>query len=224
MVYIGATKRTLHDRWNDHVKYSKKYPDRKLYSAINEFGIDKFSIECLYETDSFEDLYLKEAEYISMYDSVNNGYNTLSSAPQREDWEEYYDSFKRIMHSDEVRSKISNSLKTYRKNHGFSKEHLQKISLANKGRKLTESRRLLCATRSISCYCIKSGIRYDFSSYKDAGLWWYRNYKPFGESYSQATYQRKIISCIETGYCTYRNPDSYEFITITKDNIEWYRV
>ena len=222
-VYIGATKRRLHDRWNDHMKRRFKFPERKLYAAINADGPENFKMEQLYETDSFDELYAVEAEQIALHNSVENGYNTLSAAPQHEDWEELYSSFQRIMHSDDVRHRISRSMKQYRAEHPFTAEHIKKLGDAQRGRKMSPERALLCATRNIPCYCIYHGERYDFKNYKDAGIWWFNTCHPFGDKYSQATYQRKIIDCIDVGQCRVKRHGEPEII-ITKSDIEWYRV
>ena len=48
------------------------------------------------------------------------------------------------------------------------------------------------ASRSLGVYCIlDTGETLEFDSILHAGKWWYDNYKPFGEVYSTATYQRK---------------------------------
>lgn len=219
-VYIGATKRRLKDRWNDHCKRAKKFSDRKLYKAINECGEDNFTIEQIVEVDSFDDLYRIEAENIKLYDSVQNGYNTLSEAPQIEDWEEFYSEFKAVMQTDCVRQKISQSMKAYRQEHRFTDIHRQRISKSAIGNKNGRGNK----SHSIACYCIVDGNKYSFNNYKEAGLWWYNTYHPFGDVYSSATYQRKIIDCIENGYCVYRDKHTHKDTIIVSSVIRWYRV
>lgn len=220
-VYIGATKQSLSDRWKQHLKKMLCYPDRKLYKAMTEFGIDNFSIEVIQEVFSYDELYNLETMYIAKYNSVDGGYNTQSTSPQREDWEEYYEHLHLSM-TDEVKQRISNTMKNKIKNgEFFTPEHRKKLSEAQRGRKYSPDRAAKCATRCIACYCIVDGKRFDFKDYKDAGVWWYYNYKPFGEKYSVSIYQKKIVQSIELGYCTYGNKGhkNYKYI----DNIKWYR-
>lgn len=77
------------------------------------------------------------------------------------------------------------------------------------------------ATRSLPCYCIlDTGERFDFESIIDAGKWWYDNYKPFGEVYSTATYQRKIEASIAGKEIVFGNKTHKKYKKIT--NIVWY--
>ena len=85
-------------------------------------------------------------------------------------------------------------MKRYRETHPFTKEHREKLSLAAKENHNFGSG----DTRSIACYCIdEKGVKHSFHSYKDGGIWWFNNYKPFGEKYVQITLQRKIVGSIE---------------------------
>lgn len=53
-------------------------------------------------------------------------------------------------------------------------------------------------TRSIPCYCIDAdGKILHFHNYKQGGIWWFNNYKPFGDRYVQVTLQRNIKKSIE---------------------------
>jgi group I intron endonuclease len=78
------------------------------------------------------------------------------------------------------------------------------------------------ATRSVPCYCILiTGEKFSFESILEAGLWWYNNFKPFGETYSEVTYQRKIKASIAgkpISFGTRGRPD-YKEVT----NIKWYK-
>lgn len=109
---------------------------------------------------------------------------------------------KEKMSSKETRENISNGMKLYRQLHPFTDEHRQKLSKAAIGNHNFGTG----DTRSIGCYCIdKNGEKHIFHSYKEAGIWWFDNYKPFGDKYVQPTLQRKIIESIETDKITYNN-------------------
>lgn len=74
--YIGQA----HDvrlRWNDHVKAAigiDTPAGNKLYSAMQEYGIENFSFELLEECPP-QDLDKKEKYFISLYNSNSLGYN-----------------------------------------------------------------------------------------------------------------------------------------------------
>lgn len=78
------------------------------------------------------------------------------------------------------------------------------------------------ATRSVGCYCILStGESFAFDSILEAGVWWFENFKPFGETYSEVTYQRKIKASIADKPITFGNKGSKAYKEIT--NIKWYK-
>jgi group I intron endonuclease len=79
------------------------------------------------------------------------------------------------------------------------------------------------ATRSVPVYCIlNTGERFDFESILDAGLWWYQTEKPFGNNYSEATYQRKIKMSIQKGEITGRICENNKYKNIKITNIQWF--
>ena len=77
-VYIGATKRNLSIRKEDHLKsYNNKnlrMYNFKIYKAMRKFGIENFEFETI-EICKNELLGERERYYIKLYDSKNNGYN-----------------------------------------------------------------------------------------------------------------------------------------------------
>lgn len=81
-VYIGKTYKSLIERWKGHersafaVDINNKYVYKtKFYNALRKYGPEHFKIELIAR---FEEgiLEQKEIEYISKYDSYNNGYNS----------------------------------------------------------------------------------------------------------------------------------------------------
>ena len=120
-----------------------------------------------------------------------------------------------ICRTQEFRDKVSVGMKEYRRTHPFTEEHRMRLSKSAMGNHNFGNG----DTRSIGCYCIdENGCRHDFHSYKEAGIWWFENYKPFGDSYSEATMQRKIKYSIANGKC-YFGRDSHK---ICVDNLKWY--
>jgi len=77
-------------------------------------------------------------------------------------------------------------------------------------------------TRNVSCYCIiDSGERFDFKSIRDATIWWFEKYHPFGEHYSECVLQRKIKKSIKGEKITHGNSNHKDYKEIT--NIKWYK-
>ena len=80
-VYIGQTTKTIEERWQEHVRESRRMhrQHRPLYDALNKYGASSFKIECLEEiSDSM--LGDREMFYIQQYRSYIgfddcNGYN-----------------------------------------------------------------------------------------------------------------------------------------------------
>lgn len=76
--YIGLTKRTMEERWQEHVN-SAKLRRTNFQKAIVEYGSLNFSSEIL-EYCSEEQLHERERYWIKHFDTVNNGYNMKSGA------------------------------------------------------------------------------------------------------------------------------------------------
>lgn len=77
MLYVGKTTYSLEDRFEGHINDSKdeRRKHRKLYIAMNEIGIDKFSIELIEEVDN-DIASIREMYWIEKLDTYNNGYNS----------------------------------------------------------------------------------------------------------------------------------------------------
>ena len=75
-VYIGATTISLQERINDHYNKATKNYGHKFQNAIREYGIENFTWEQIDLAQDANELALKESNYISKFDSINNGYNS----------------------------------------------------------------------------------------------------------------------------------------------------
>lgn len=75
--YIGATKKTIQNRWQNHLNDSKKerFQNRPLYIAMNKYGVDKFTIDVVEECEDDSLLFEREIFWIDYYDTFRNGYN-----------------------------------------------------------------------------------------------------------------------------------------------------
>lgn len=234
-VYIGQTTKTIEERFAEHLKSSteKTKETLHLYLAMNKYGKETFYVEQLDTAQSREELNDKERYWITFYASINNGYNMMEGGNDENPMnskivKEKHDT---KMRSKEVREKISNTMRNLRTTAGFSEEHKRKIKESRQKRKENRAAQGLnfyehpehMASRSIGVYCIlDTGEKYEFDSILHAGKWWYETYKPFGEVYSIATYQRKIEASIAGKEIEYGNKTHANYKKIT--NIKWYYV
>lgn len=214
-IYIGQTIKTLEERKQQHLA-SFKTLNTKLYLAMRKYGVENFKFEVVCYADNIDELNRLESYYIRKYDTVNTGYNMGYGGDNNVMFSDIvkkkHDS---IMRSAVVRQKISKSMKLYRKNHPFTVEHKQKLSIAAMGNHNFGN----CDTRSVECYCIdENNVRHDFHNYEIAGKWWHDVYNPFNCKYNYATYRRKIVDCINTGKCDYGRG----FSKIIVDNPKWF--
>lgn len=76
--YIGSTF-NLHDRIRRHRYYllNNKHHSQKLQNSFNKYGINAFDVVIIEQLDKvdIDQLIEREIDYITQYDSVNNGYN-----------------------------------------------------------------------------------------------------------------------------------------------------
>lgn len=78
-VYVGYTSKSLNWRLEKHFEEADKdsTSSRKLFKAINAVGKENFNIYLLYsDTNKKSTLGEKEQEYIDMYNSIDEGYNS----------------------------------------------------------------------------------------------------------------------------------------------------
>lgn len=242
--YIGQTRHSLEERRNAHYAKARQGIKTHFYSAIRKYGEDNFEWEIICTAHNKKILNELETFYITKYDSIKRGYNMVDGGDNNiMDIESVKTKHDEKMRSDEVRTKISASMKKYRQQHPFTEEHRKKLSERAFERerkfkheqrnsiyynrsgvyprpKVSEPNKLMLKrgdTRSVNCYCIdENGTKHSFHSYLDAGLWWYKNYKPF--PYSSCTYQRKIKQSIDCGFATYGRPYNKQIFNYPK----WY--
>lgn len=116
--YIGSTtslnKRIVQHRYNYQ---NRKNNCPKLYNAISSLGSENFIVEILEEFSkiSIIELHNKELEYITKYNSIENGYN------------ERIDINGQNIVNNNIRVKMSNSGKNFWKNGGH-KNHIELLS------------------------------------------------------------------------------------------------
>ena len=213
-IYVGQTIRTLEERKWQHINTAKHGHKNHLYNAMQKYGIENFKFEKICDVDNIEDLNILERYYIAKYNCIEDGYNMVDGGNNNV---MFLDDVKRKhaerMRSKETRSKISQSMKQYRKENPFTEEHKRKLSESAMGNHNFGN----SDTRSIGCYCVlENGTHFNFHSYRDAWKWWSNVENPFNTK-TECVYQRKIKQSIEQGYFTYgRNKIKYEYP-------KWYR-
>jgi len=97
--YIGFTKKPIAKRMTEHLYAAmKRHSHYRLHSAIRKYGPDAFMIEQLAVSQHLHHtLDVLEPMYIVLYNSITNGYNTLSGGSVRTHYE----------HTKEARFKMS---------------------------------------------------------------------------------------------------------------------
>ena len=121
--YVGKTKRSLSQRWKEHVRNAiVGYDDMTLYRAIRKHGPEAFELSILQECVSEDELDIAEKRWIADLRTFGEGYNMTEGG----------DGPKGYRHTEATKRKMSEFRKG-RKLGPFSEEHKKKISLAKLG-------------------------------------------------------------------------------------------
>ena len=161
-IYIGQTRKSIKERWKNHIADSKR-ADYKFSRAIKKYGIFCWKIDILEKLENIELLNEREKYWISLYNSVKEGYNSTYGGNQLVEYStEILDKIKksstgRIM-SEDTKKKISlaktgmkygpHSEETKRKmseiakGRIFSEEHKRKIGEKHKGKIITNEQKI----------------------------------------------------------------------------------
>jgi len=73
--YVGLTTQTLAERRCGHRK-KRKYFKNHFYRALRKYGWKDFAWMIVCESDNLDELRRREREFIIIYDSLQNGYNS----------------------------------------------------------------------------------------------------------------------------------------------------
>lgn len=195
-VYIGQTVKTLEHRKKQHIGRALSGQNTKLYNAMRKYGISNFLFSEIDRADNLENLNYLESFYIVKYDSVRNGYNMGYGGDNNVMFsDEVKEKHDKTMRSDDVRRKISHSMKAYRKNNPFTDEHRNKISESMKGNrnfanhKLSENHQaaiIKSISKPVMCLDpVSMQVINYFSSCKDASVW-------LNGSYNSTTYKSDV--------------------------------
>lgn len=74
--YIGVTSKSLSIRRKQHLYSARKNSDLHFHRALRKYGEEGFVWEVIYKGANVSDLYNKEVELISKFDSFKKGYNS----------------------------------------------------------------------------------------------------------------------------------------------------
>lgn len=144
-VYIGQTSRSLHVRLTEH--QSKNSGCIKLQRAISKYSFDNFQSETLCIVYDLPTANFLEKFYITLFDSIENGYNLMDggsngkpSLETRKLMSEQHQGEKNVMfgkhHTQTVKDTISAKKKGqpgYWEGKSLSQETKDKVSASRKG-------------------------------------------------------------------------------------------
>ena len=85
MVYIGFTgEMNTEIRWGLHRREARRHQHRPLYRAMNEYGIDKFSMHIIEKVNDLDAVLEREQFWIDSLNSMHpNGYNAARACGLR---------------------------------------------------------------------------------------------------------------------------------------------
>lgn len=73
--YVGFTKRSINQRWIEHVKNARRDVKYKLNAALRKHGTWCWKHDILERCDSFDEALLAERRWINTFDTYRCGYN-----------------------------------------------------------------------------------------------------------------------------------------------------
>lgn len=224
-MYIGQTIQSIESRMSEHIDSAKKGSMNSIHQAIRQYGAEHFHIEVVTTATTREQLYQLEAYYVDLWNTVEQGYNDIgggrfgSNNPMN--YAKVKERHDKVMRSEEVRSKISSTLKKYyRENHDSPAEveHRRKLSeqkralyASAKGEEVKAKQRAsfkftpehfqaLRESKYKPVYCVdrEGSVIAKFNSVKAGAQWWYHDrgfqyYKPPLENYIKKSFDQDIF-------------------------------
>lgn len=193
-VYIGQTTKTLEERIVNHRNSMVSGVDTHIYRAMRKYGWEKFHFAVIATAEDQSTLDELEAYFIKKYDAIRNGYNMVDGGHANPMYSDVVlEKHNAVMRSEDVRRKISESMKeSYKARGGPTAEHRQHLSDARKAlyaspegqavkEKFRKSFKLspehyaaLNNAKNKAVYCIdeQGQTVAEFSRVKDAAIWW----------------------------------------------------
>lgn len=188
--YIGQTRKTVEERFNQHIRDAANGHGFYIQNAIRKYGPENFSVETLATAENIDELNRLEEYYIRKFNTVELGYNlSYGGYSNTMDCKKTKDHHDRIMRSEDVRSRISATLKKKIKESGRTEEYVNNLRKGFEAYKKTlkyqqdkakrhlslEHFRALNDSKNKAVYCIDENeeIVAEFNRVKDAAYWWY---------------------------------------------------
>lgn len=114
-VYVGRTIRSIEQRYKEHLQSLENGDTRHLYSAMRKYGVNNFKIELIEECSTLDEMIEKEAYYCELLEAYTKGYNmTTAGEINPMECKKAKASHRRKMQSEQVKSKISETMKLIR--------------------------------------------------------------------------------------------------------------
>mgnify|MGYP002507802090 CR=1 FL=1 len=136
-MYVGQTKNSVARRWTEHKRDAKnpKYAGFYIHRAIKKYGVENFEVDILEEAPC-DLLNEREVYWINYYDTFKHGYNLTSGGGQNIEVSDATKEKHRynVIHGITGHAHLPRELV-------YTKEVREKMSKANKGRKLTDEQR-----------------------------------------------------------------------------------
>ena len=185
-VYIGQTIKTLEERKNQHTQEAKRGNGFRFQDAIARYGEENFIWQIIDEADNVDELNQKEEYWIEYYRSYEKGYNGTKGDSNPMNYPQSKLKHDEIMRSQEVRDKISKTMKQLiADGKMFGEEHRKKISEKMKGNqhfaghKRTPEAIEACAKslrKRVRCEDKEGNIIERFDSVRAGARWLYANH------------------------------------------------
>lgn len=217
-IYIGQTIRSLEKRWQEHLKAAHNNIELHLYEAIRTYGEDNFKIEIIDTAPTQDILDEKEKYWIQYYDTLDSkkGYNNIEGGDTNPmSNAQILEKHNHKMRTEEVRNKISSTMKKLRAENGFSEITRQKISEKLKGNQHGKGKsRPLSAIKTtaiahykkVYCLDLEGNKLKEFESIKSAAEWWNDNY------FIPKRHPKTIMNKIKVSYEQDKYIDSLKWI------------
>ena len=171
-VYIGFTSKSLKKRFEKHIRDSKYGRNTYLSNAIRKYGIENFSKEVLFKTESLIEVKNLEINYIKKYNSFylgENGYNmtlggegTLNHNHSIETRKKMSKSHTGKKHTKETKNKLAKlrmGPKNPRYGYKYTKEEKQnKAQLSSKFFEIIYPNGKTEIIKGLKQYCDKNGF------------------------------------------------------------------
>lgn len=140
-VYVGYTSKEITERFNTHIKNSKKKINRRLYDSMNKYGYDNFTITKLDETEYIKSAQELESWYIHIFKSKNRkyGYNMTNGGDGGYTLSEWTDDDKEKLYLQQKQNREKTLMNRYGIDHHTKLDWVkEKISDSKKGKRLSE--------------------------------------------------------------------------------------